>query len=546
MDRPVTRRDADAVLVPCVVLVTAAVVLWLGASLRPDGFVAGDPGLKLIAAANAIAHPWRPFQIDRPAIGTEPTDLVDRFFTRHGDHAHLMQSPLFPVVTAPLVAAFGLRGAYVLPALAFVALFPLVVLIARALDAPLSRAALAVAAIACSPVTYYAFELWEHVPAVALLAASTAVAWRPNGRDRTQGAVAGLLAGLATLLRPEAVWYAGALAITLRFTPRGRAYVASLVVIAAAFAAGNIVEGANPLGWHASATLAGLSTGRGEARLARLAAWLLPAAWPFRVAIAGIATAWLLHAYRRRAAAQLLGLTAAAVLAVGAALDMYPDGALWRAWPLGALILVPQARLPGLGRVTRVAVVTALGVWLTSTHDGGAQWGPRFLLIATPAFVLLAAAGLQQAIAAGPWRAWRAAATTVVVMAALWTSRSAYGELRGAKRHYAAIVEAIAAATEPHGYVVTDVWWLDQIAAPLYGSRTFLVIDSPSASAGVLARLQRAGVNRVLLAWSAEPDAPGPLSTAGTCFVDVGTEILAERDLHLTRAICPAATGADR
>ena len=39
-----------------------------------------------------------------------------------------------------------------------------------------------------------------------------------------------------------------------------------------------------------------------------------------------------------------------------------------------------------------------IAVWLSSTHDGGAQWGPRFLLIAAPALIVLAAANATDAL----------------------------------------------------------------------------------------------------------------------------------------------------
>src|SRR6476661_6306442 len=92
-------------------------VLILAGNLRPDAFFAGDPGVKLIAARNALAHPSRPFEIPLPIVAGSPLPFVDPFFARHGDHAHAVTSELFPLLTAPLIALFGLRGAYLLPAL---------------------------------------------------------------------------------------------------------------------------------------------------------------------------------------------------------------------------------------------------------------------------------------------------------------------------------------------------------------------------------------------------------------------------------------------
>jgi hypothetical protein len=107
----------------------------LSRGLPPEGFSAGDPGIKLIAARQAIAHPDRPFEIDLPAIAGTPTPFVDPLYKVHGDHAHALQSPLFPLVSAPPLAWLGLRGA--------------------------------ISAVLACPVFFYAFEIWEHVPAMA-------------------------------------------------------------------------------------------------------------------------------------------------------------------------------------------------------------------------------------------------------------------------------------------------------------------------------------------------------------------------------------------
>ena len=98
---------------------------WLAVSLPPDGFFSGDSGLKLIAAFNAIDHPLRPFALDLPEIAGRPVRYVDTMVVVHDDHGHVIQSPLFPVISAPLIASLGLRGAYALPALAFIVLLPL-------------------------------------------------------------------------------------------------------------------------------------------------------------------------------------------------------------------------------------------------------------------------------------------------------------------------------------------------------------------------------------------------------------------------------------
>jgi len=165
----------------------------LAAALPADGFYAGDSGVKLIAAYNAIQHPSRPFQIDLPVIGGERMPLVERFFWVHGTHAHALQSPVFPVVSAPFIAAFGIRGAYVVPALSFVLLVPSLFVIARRAAPDISRGLVLTMAIAASRLSFYAFEFWEHLPAAACLAAAAAIVLAPRGQPAStaQTALAG-------------------------------------------------------------------------------------------------------------------------------------------------------------------------------------------------------------------------------------------------------------------------------------------------------------------------------------------------------------------
>jgi hypothetical protein len=177
-------------------------------------------------------------------------------------------------------------------------------------------------------------------------------------------------------------------------------------------------------------------------------------------------------------------------------------------------------------------------VWLTSTNDGGAQWGPRILLIATPALVALAAAGLSEAVGEGASRRLRVVLVCVIVGCGVWTSRAAYRDLRGAKQMYAQLVHGLDEATSPGGYVVTSVWWLDQVAAALSGSRTFLEVPAGEEPRAALASLERTGVPIVELAWSTESGERGPLSTAGTCYVAGPVVSLPQRGVQVTRAIC--------
>lgn len=515
----------------------AAVIVALARPLVPYGFVSGDQGVKLIAATNAIAHPTRPTEIDLPIVAGRAVTFVDRFFTIHDQHAHALQSPLFPLLTAPLVAMLGLRGAYVLPALGFVLLLPLLRSMARTVP-HVPVATLGICAVLANPLFFYAFEIWEHVPAVAVLAASTALAMPRRGSSSTCQWLGGALAGVAVLLRPEAIWYAFALGVLVGPSRQRLAFLCGGSVVFGSYLAANYLEGGSVVGYHAAANLSTLPDRWVSTRFERLQLWLLPAAPVFLLGLTGLAAAWALWWKSQMDRALVVGLAAAAAIAVGRVLGLYPSDSLWYAWPLGAIVFVPLSSYAGLGSLFWLAGATSLGVWLTSTHDGGTQWGPRFLLISTPALVVLAAAALSESVRAGGSRMLRLALVGVIVGCGLWTSRAAYVDLRGWKRYYGTLATEVGRETGPGAYIVTNVWWLDQICASLHGTRTFLVTTSDAESSRVFQILQQAGVKSAYLAWSSEPGQGAPLSVAGSCYQVAHTTSLRERSIHVAKADC--------
>src|SRR5262245_36858816 len=183
-----------------------AVLFFLQSSLRADAFFVGDPGIKLIAAKNAIARPEHPLDVPLPVIGQESLPYVEPFFEVHGDHAHAVTTDLFPLVSARAIQWFGLRGAYVLPATGFLGILAGCAWLAVALDNRRNPAlVLAVAGVA-TPFLFYGLEFWEHTPAVALATIGTAafVSASPDRRSRlTRAFAAGAAFGAAVLLRPE-------------------------------------------------------------------------------------------------------------------------------------------------------------------------------------------------------------------------------------------------------------------------------------------------------------------------------------------------------
>jgi hypothetical protein len=527
---------------------SAIAIAILAANLPPHGFYSGDQGVKLIAARNAIAHPERPFQADLPTIGGEAVPFVDRFFSLHDGHAHALQSPLFPVLSAPFIAVFGLRGAYVIPAVSFVALLPLIYLISRRTDADIPLRVLAAITLFANPVFFYALEYWELVPAVACLAACTALALKPPpttaSRVLSAAVWAGILAAMAVLLRPEAIWYAAAIGLFLAWRGSIRSYIVGFAVVMGPFLLANYVESGSVLGHHAAANLAPIGDRWLSARMDRAALWLGSSSPLFLSGIAMAASAWcarLLGAGLRTT--QLAFLVGAVVAALPAVIGGLDRASLLHAWALGLLPMMPRESYRDIGPLLFIAAVTTIGVLLSSTHDGGAQWGPRFLLIATPALSVLAASAATEATRPGQFHRLRWLLVLLLVGSGMWATRSGYRELRGAKQYYARLVDGVASKTQPGGYVITNIWWFDQICASLYPTRTILFAETSEDASRAVRSLEQAGTGSVLLAWSREETAPLNETVTGTCYSIEEVANLNERQVTLATATCGSRPG---
>ena len=531
------------------VAVTALALVWLGAGLPADAFFSGDSGVKLIATLDAIAHPTRPFETDLPRIGARATTFTDPMVVPHGGHAHVLQSPLFPPLSAPLIAAFGLRGAYVWPALAFLALVPLLASARRQLLPETSWAVLAFIVVASNPLLFYALEFWEHAPAVALLAAGTAVVAPSFVRDLSAARVAagGALVGAGILLRPEGAWYAAGLALALgprRWLPFGSG-AAALLLPAVIL---NYLHFGTPLGAHAGAVLAPIGSAVFFAtRWQRVLDWLWPASSADAIGLALVAAAWVAALFKLDVRVrQALALAGTAVITVLAARRALPMQSFLQGFPLALLALMPTSTwTPTARRLALAAYVAVAGVVLTATNDGGAQWGTRFLLIAAPPLLLLAARSATDAAGTGPWRPARLALVAVILLAGAATSRSAYLELRGTKRNYESLVDTTRTFTRPGDIILTNLWWFDQVNGALHGTRTFLYAADRAAASRALDTIRAEHIDAVTLAWSADAaESPFPLEAAldGTCFRTGTTRDVALREVRLAAARCDNGT----
>jgi hypothetical protein len=500
-------KDRDVFGSPILLLLfLSAALLWLSAGLRPDSFYTGDSGVKLIAARNALEHPSGPLAIPLPRIGAEPLPFIEPFFAVHGDHAHAITSELFLLLTAPLFGAFGWRGLYLLPGLGFLLAAAGVAWLAVALE-PRRNPSLAIVVVTLgTPLLFYGLEFWEHAPAVAAATLATALlvtSSRLDERDQLTHApwrtlLSGCLFGTAVLLRPEAVCFLIAVLIAARWLPCPPGWKASgLVMVGLAFVLGPFE--AYWIDHFGSIVPPHVGTNAG----------LLRGAW----------------------ATERLRIAAGWVLSPDGLFGLTRTSNLWATGPAALLALVPlraKSSYPSRRFLRAAACLTIAFVLLTAPNDGGAQWGPRYLLFAYLPLSILAVDTLQ----ALPWRR---AAVRIALAAALaggiWIQRSAYRELRGSKLTYGSLVDFVASKVAPGGYLVTDLWWLDQVAAAATKDRQVLYAPDLASGRGAMQRLDRTVVPTVTVIRSRTESADVGAWAENTCYVEINREALPIRAL---------------
>jgi hypothetical protein len=502
-DYPITRLPVVAALI-----VMAAIVAALARGLPTHTFYAGDPGVKTIATRNVLAQPTRPLEIPLPQIAGEAATFVDPFFIVHGDHSHAVAPEVFPLLSAPFLALFGQAGLYVLPAAGLLLTLAATVWLAVLLDPRRSPIANVLTAFLGTPLLFYGLEFWEHAPAagVATLAAALFVR-NSGGESRWKVFAAGGLFGVAALLRPEALWFAVAVLACsplLRSRPRWSTIVMAAAGLVAALVPSvlyTLIHFGHPIPPHLAGNPGLLSADWAAIRRANFTTWFLSN---------GKNNFW------RVSPAILLAF-------------------VWRPSRSGA------AARRGRPFLLTVALLTLALAMLTAPNDGGAQWAPRYLLLAYVPLAILATdsvsylvrllwtarrapgrvgiAGMGRILTQRLFIAATAIAVLTLVIGSIWLQRSAYRELRGSKLTYARMVGFVEAHTAPGGYVVTDLWWLDQVAASLATTRQFLVVSNLEAAAAAMNRLNAAGEAAVTLVRS-PVDSLGTIDDwlRGTCY----------------------------
>jgi hypothetical protein len=543
-------RHSGRVTLGFLALTTLGLMLFSARVLPADGTWSGDTGIRLLQVEmlrgrGSFAAPYLGQPVD-PENRWNP--LSPRYFAWQADGFYPKFSPAYALLVAGFDAAAGRQAVAWPAALALAAAAGALWWALRAAGSRASWAA-APAIVLLSPLVFYANELWEHEAAVALATSGAAallvaqLRWRAGQRRAAfvLAALAGLALGAGVWFRAELYAFLPAVALAALALCRqswrllavaGLAWLAAaaplLVVQQALYGRPEgaqvavdsplVLRGAGPpvvvsrmlrqwadtlpslllpqgpAALWAIAALALAAGAVGAARGARWGRWLLVAG---AAAVGGLA---VLNLVLRLAPIDLVASFPLIVLGLFA-FGMLPKGARGLAYRF-------------FGLTALLAVVFAL---LSAPSPGGAQHGPRYLMLAYPLLAGCALLALERwaALPGSRLRAAGLAAAAVLVVASAAVQGAGVRNLIVIREQYARLARVAAAL--PPGPIVTDLWWYPQVVpAELLRRPVFLVTDQ--AGLGTLAdRLAEAGSARFAFVSSTELTTPvqPPPSTPG-------------------------------
>lgn len=255
-ETPTSPTSRAAALAPALPLaVGAALLVLLAFALHEPVHIAGDGALKQYLLrqweesgriTNRIE--WKTPQPWARGLWDEFHEPFEAPFVHEGQ---VVFPPFFLVLSLPLFMAFGYAGLFILPAVSLAGLWLVTLALLRRTGARGPAAALALAVLVISPLSFFGMMFWEHTPGLFCLFAAAAMIFR-EGEGRAADAGAGFLLALAVMLRPElAIAAAILLAFALGNRPRRYAAPTGVVLGILIWAAGNQWVTGTPLGIHA-------------------------------------------------------------------------------------------------------------------------------------------------------------------------------------------------------------------------------------------------------------------------------------------------------
>jgi hypothetical protein len=126
-------------------------------------------------------------------------------------------------------------------------------------------------------------------------------------------------------------------------------------------------------------------------------------------------------------------------------------------------------------------------------------------------------------------------ALTAAVAGCLWIQRTAYRQLRSTKATYGHVVDFVATQSPNGGYLVSDLWWLDQVAATEIRRRRFLFAPEAETGRSIVKRLSDLTVPTVTVFRSTTESPDLSSWSEGTCYFEEERARTSIRDLVAIR-----------
>jgi len=508
-------------------LVVAVALLALLVTLPPTGFFSADSGPKFWQClAFAEGDGW-PRGFEYPARDLDPERRhIPPFTAPIGDRLASIYPVLFPLLAAIPELAAGDRALRLLPWLAALAAAWATGRLASALRGePVTWWGSAAAALAATPLSFYAIAFWEHSLAAAMVVVGLLLVVegeRDGARMPWRWGALGLLVGLGTWVRSEVAFLAPVLVVAAVWQggpARPRSVLALAGGCVTGLAGGAAVQAVTLGRWlplHATYH-AGSSLRAHDFLASRLASL-----WHFAAPdwSAGLAAAvWLValavtlsRPGSRSRAGEVAGIAAVAAAIAGATVvpavrwlsgaaptDAFPVSAPVATWiVLSALplLLWGQPRTIVLDRrrwLVAAAAVGSIAAVFVARPVRSFEWGGRFFV---PAGLLLLALTASLPVVDGARRRLRRAVVVVAVATAVVVQALGLVLLRhGATTHQAISAELLAfsEAGEP---IVTDSYMLPLLSGRGWWQRRFLYATGRPGVERLAASFAQQGVAR--------------------------------------------------
>lgn len=480
-----------------------------------DGLFSGDIGAKQIQITALIYNRFSSLALPYPGASfdrlTQFSPLPALFTWKIGvnfysifsyPHAALMAIPFF---------LCGYAGLYVIPLLATSFSLLAGAYISRRIIPGMQLFTLLLLALA-TPLSFYGLVPWEHALATCLTTWSTLFVIRAYEHSHwIDGLLGGLCAACATWMRIETIWFIPAIIIgTVVSSGINRSILTALtlglLIGLVPFVTFNFYVFGLPLGGQVAVNFGRPAIGsttdfiwlRFKITQAMLLDRNIPVFLPLLeisllVIARYVSKTWKLICIFGCAVLEFLSLTSIPALADRTGL-------------LGTCPLILGIVLLDIGKIRQIerlflviSGIYVLGVIISSPNDGGAQWGPRYLLPILPLLVFLSIRSVQIILKKQP-----AIRTGLIIVAGLFACYSFYLQLLGLQRLRTSMIDNIqlvkATSGQQEQIVLTDEWFIPQILAQLYYNHTILYITHPedlSAVRRLLKQHQVSGITYV-------------------------------------------------